>query len=278
MTRISRPHLSHLQRKILIDKNKKLMSQLQDILNSHLPQGVQLTGDINASVLKAMKAIADMKNIDDSYTHLSICLDRSGSMQSIREDIIGGFNAFINSQKELPGKLTVSLIQFDNYYEQIYTFVDGKEVIDLTKESFIPRGGTALNDSFYRLIEETKQYIDNMPGNKPGRVLFLSLTDGEENASAQRSTTDLKQFIKQCEQDYKWTFSYIGAEQDAFIEGEARGISFKNSYTFDKSKAGVDMMFQNLTRSSSLYRTASSVDLANEVYNLSDDTKNNIQP
>ena len=48
-----------------------------------------------------------------NYTHISVILDRTGSMESIRDDTIGGFNTFLQEQKVQPGSATLTLVQFD---------------------------------------------------------------------------------------------------------------------------------------------------------------------
>jgi len=60
----------------------------------------------------------------DDYTHSTVVLDRTGSMESIRDDTIGGFNAFLEKQKAEPGSATLTLVQFDSQdpYEVIHRF------------------------------------------------------------------------------------------------------------------------------------------------------------
>lgn len=250
------------------------MNNLQEILTKNLPNGIVLTPDVNSAVLNAMKQVADAKLIDEDYTHISICLDRSGSMQSISSDIIGGLNAFLASQREKPGKLTVSLSQFDDYYDKIYEFVDIKEVKDLTSETFSPRGMTALNDSFDTLITDTKDKIMNMGFARPGRVLFVSLTDGLENASKRVSKQQLADKIKLMTAEYNWVFSYIGAEQDSFSESQSRGMFAKDTMNFRKDSLGVKAMYSTLDNATSVFRSAS-MDVAQQSFNLSDEA---VQP
>ena len=80
------------------------------------------------------------------YTHISIILDRTGSMETIRDDTIGGFNTFLNDQKKQPGIATMTLVQFDTVdpYEIIHKFKPIQEVPELTHETYIPRASTPL--------------------------------------------------------------------------------------------------------------------------------------
>jgi len=40
------------------------------------------------------------------YVHISVIFDRTGSVESIRDDTSGGFNAFLREQKKAPGAAT----------------------------------------------------------------------------------------------------------------------------------------------------------------------------
>jgi hypothetical protein len=80
------------------------------------------------------------------YTHMAVILDRTGSMESIRDDTIGGFNAFLNEQKQQPGKATLTLVQFDSQdpYEVIHQVKTIQEVSELTKKTYVPRATSFL--------------------------------------------------------------------------------------------------------------------------------------
>ena len=83
------------------------------------------------------------------YTHISVILDRTGSMEPIRDDIIGGFNSFLEQQKAEPGHATLTLVQFDSEdpYEVIHSFEPLDEIPKLSRETFIPRASTPLFDA-----------------------------------------------------------------------------------------------------------------------------------
>src|SRR6185436_3857887 len=100
-----------------------------------------------------------MKN---DYTHISIILDRSGSMASIRDDTIGGLNSFLRDQKGQPGTATLTLVQFDTQdpYEVIQHFTPIDEVPQLTRESFVPRGGTPLLDALGRGVNDLDETLN----------------------------------------------------------------------------------------------------------------------
>jgi len=120
------------------------------------------------------------------YTHISIILDRTGSMETIRDDTIGGFNTFLNDQKKQPGIATMTLVQFDTVdpYEIIHKFKPIQEVPELTHETYIPRASTPLLDAMGRGINDIEKSLAELSEEeRPSKVVVVVITDGMENAS-----------------------------------------------------------------------------------------------
>ncbi|MBC8139134.1 MAG: VWA domain-containing protein, partial [Fibrella sp.] len=111
------------------------------------------------------------------YTHITLVLDRSGSMESMRGDAIGGFNTFLKDQQAAPGAATLTLVQFDDRYEKPYEFAPIASVAPLSERTFVPRGSTALLDAVGQAIEETGGRLASLPEHeRPAKVLFVTLT------------------------------------------------------------------------------------------------------
>lgn len=160
----------------------------------------------------------------EDYTHLTIVLDRSGSMGSCKQDTIGGFNTFLEKQKTVPGKMTVSMVQFDDEYEKLYDFVDVNEVAMLNNKTFEPRGSTRLRDALARAIDETGDRLAAMAeSQRPTRVVVLTLTDGGENASRKCTPTQLDDRVEVQKGRYSWDFIFIGADLDSFTGKQCYG-------------------------------------------------------
>lgn len=203
-----------------------------------------------------------------NYTHVAILIDKSGSMNRIKSDVIGGFNQLIQDQKNIPGELTVTLVQFDEnmglQYDVINDFSPINEVVELNESNYIPRGSTPLNDAFARLINETGSKLANMEESKrPEKVLIVSITDGEENASKEHTRQSLKDLIEHQEQRYNWKFMYIGANQDSYAEGGSRGISA--AYNFSADSKGTKKMSKVFSATLASYRSA----ISTKEYDLS---------
>jgi len=168
-------------------------------------------------------------------THIEFLLDRSGSMESIKDDIEGGFNAYIAEQAKDPGECTVSLTQFDNQFEPVFTAVDIKQV---GKLNLVPRGGTALLDALGQSIAALGQRLSALPEDqRPGTVIFAIMTDGMENASREFTHAAIKEMITRQEKEYNWQFLYMGADQDAIEVGMSIGIDQGRSLSYSRGRS-----------------------------------------
>lgn len=178
---------------------------------------------------------------------ITVVLDRSGSMQSIREDTIGGLNAFFADQKKEEGNDIISMIQFDNAYEIVFECVELEHVVDITEETFVPRGGTALLDAMGRTINTTKARLDALDEDKkPEKVIFIIITDGNENASREFTREQVFSMVTERTEKSDWHFIYLGANQDAIAVGRNIGISRDSAITYTSRKTR--STYKNLSR------------------------------
>ncbi len=170
-----------------------------------------------------------------NLTDITVVLDRSGSMSSIKEEAENGLNHFIDEQKELPGSASFTLVKFDTEYEFAYKGVDIQSVGKCTLE---PRGMTALLDAVGRSINETGERLKNtLEEEKPGLVVFVIVTDGAENSSHEFTRSQIKEMIEKQRSTYKWQFTFLGANQDAFAEASSIGIASMSTMTYSPHKA-----------------------------------------
>ena len=175
----------------------------------------------------------------DNHTRIAVILDRSGSMGSCRESTVTGFNTFIREQKKLPGTATVKLVQFDDEYEIVFD-KPLQDAPELTQETFVPRGSTALLDAQGRTIIELGKELEAMAeSERPSKVIVVTLTDGQENASTDFTTEKIAEMIKHQRETYGWDFVFLGANQDAVKVGIAMNISPQASMTYKTSVQGM---------------------------------------
>jgi Mg-chelatase subunit ChlD len=186
----------------------------------------------------------------ENLTQITIILDRSGSMSVVRDATVAGFNEFVNGQKNVPGEAHVSLIQFDteNAYELLFDRKPLAQVPQLTVEMYVPRGGTPLHDAVGRGIDDLGAKLAATPeADRPGKVVFVIMTDGLENSSREYTAPRIAEMIQHQRERYKWEFVFLGANQDAILTGERLNIPMASSVTFAATPAGV----RNLTRATS---------------------------
>jgi uncharacterized protein YegL len=156
-------------------------------------------------------------------TDVTVVLDRSGSMAVCKVEAEDGVNHFIESQRKQPGDCRFSLVQFDTTYEFVYSNVP---IADVPKYSLVPRGMTALLDAVGMAIKTAGVRLAAMDeADRPCLVVFVIVTDGQENASREFTKLQIKEMIEQQRAVYKWQFTFLGANQDAFAEASGLGIA-----------------------------------------------------
>jgi hypothetical protein len=189
-------------------------------------------------------------------TEIIVVLDRSGSMASIKADMEGGFNTFLAEQKKVSGECRVSLFQFDDQFEQVYTAVPLAEVPALLIE---PRGSTALYDAVAQAMNLTGQRLAKLPEwNRPAKIVFMVITDGCENASREYSGPSgqarVKAIIEHQESKYNWGFVYLGSSPTT--QQDAHGIGIRAASNYVASAAGVHAMNATVGQAVRGYRNA----------------------
>lgn len=180
------------------------------------------------------------------YTDVVIVLDRSGSMSSVKDDTEGGFNNFIQKQKQLEGKCVVSLYQFDSEFETVY---EGRDIQEVPPLYLSPRWATALLDAMGRAINLTGDRLRNLPeSERPNKVVFVVLTDGYENSSREFSKAQIKEKVEHQEEKYRWLFVFLGAGMDAILEGSNYGFKGGKCLSTSASPQGQVYAYETLSK------------------------------
>lgn len=204
-----------------------------------------------------------MKN----HTEIICVLDRSGSMEKIKSDAVGGFNSFLNEQKELPDSASLTLVLFNNRYELIHNNTPLNEVEPISEKVYKTSGTTALFYALGRTIDEVGQRLANTDeSERPNKILFIILTDGEENASDRYLGANnepiytqerINTLISHQRDVYNWEFVFLAANQDAMSTAEKISISGGNAMNFASSGSSVKAAYSNVNKMSKRFRAAS---------------------
>lgn len=200
--------------------------------------------------------------MNTDYTHLAIVQDKSGSMTSLRDETIQGFNTYLEEQQKLPGKCTFSLLQFDTDFNVICEMEPVKSVRPLTRDTYRTIGNTALLDAIGRTIVTLGQKLEALPeAERPARVIIAVITDGEENSSeeyqGEAGRAKIFEMIKHQTETYKWQFVFLGANQDAIKSGQNIGMAATNSISMAHNSVGVKSGYVALAANTTCFRSSS---------------------
>jgi len=182
------------------------------------------------------------------YTYLALLADRSGSMIKIRDDAEGGLKTLIKDQRELPGKLTVNLFQFDDAFDEIpEAEIDGW--------GLTPRGSTAMLDAIGKSMTLVGERLSKMPEDeRPDKVVFAIITDGLENASCEWRHDQVAKLIAQQQTDYGWQVVFTAANMDAATVGKGLGIRPESAMNFEANPLNTRSAYAAMSAGVSSYR------------------------
>ena len=191
----------------------------------------------------------------DPALHVTFLLDRSGSMSSISQDVIGGYNNFVSEQRTIDSACFFSAAQFDSGdpYEILHTRISIGSVPELSSATYCPRGVTPLFDAMGTLITRIETTAKEGDGEEDQIVVIF--TDGHENASVNWTRKQIFQLVQQ-KQQLGWKFIFMGANQDAYAEGQRLGIEPGNIQNFRPDREGTERAFESVNRGVYEYRKA----------------------
>ena len=191
-------------------------------------------------------------------THICMILDRTGSMESIKQDTIGGFNSYIAAQKSLPTPATFTLVQFDSQdpFEVIHKFTDIQMVGDLTAQTYMPRASTPLYDAVGRGINDLRAGLGGLPeALRPKKIVMVIVTDGQENASREFTGAQVRKMIADAK-EAGWQFVFLSADESAISDSSSLNIDASNAAFFRKNKMGSNEMWERVSNRSMAYRSS----------------------
>lgn len=180
-------------------------------------------------------------------TEIVFILDKSGSMSGLEKDTIGGFNSFINRQKEENVEAFVSVVLFSDNSEVTYDRVPLVKIEPMNDKQYQVGGCTALLDAVGDAINHIKNiHKYARKEDVPEKTIFVITTDGEENSSERYSQKDIKKLISKYQEE-GWEFLFLGANIDAVSEGSKLGIKAQNAVRYECDSIGTETNFRVLS-------------------------------
>ncbi len=198
--------------------------------------------------------------MDISATELVFILDKSGSMNGLEKDSIGGYNAMLEKQKAQPGECLITTVLFNHRHELLHDRVDIRAVAPLGTKDYVVGGNTALLDAMGMAIEKILQAQSmNLAQRRAKRVLFVIITDGEENASRKHRVQEIRQMIDRQRAIEGWEFIFLGANIDAVETGGRYGIGADRALDYVPDAEGTRLNYAAVSDAILGFREAGNV-------------------
>lgn len=205
---------------------------------------------------RKLKSVKETKNSKSKpgKTLVTLLLDRSGSMQGVRDDTIGAINAYVETLKSTPETIHFSLVLFDTApggrmdLQKVHVGAKIADVKPLTREDYTPRGGTPLIDAACSTIRAVEESLVG----KDAKVVIAIQTDGQENQSVENDWQGLKSLIAE-KQAKGWEFVFMGAGIDAYDQGRRMGIATDNTVSYGRGKAETQAVFRSMAANTASY-------------------------
>ncbi len=180
-------------------------------------------------------------------------------MAGLEKDTIGGFNSMLQKQKALSGECRITTVLFDNRYELLHDRIDIRAVSHMTEREYQVGGSTALLDAIGLTIQKLVSVQKNTAEEyRAGKVMFVIITDGEENSSREFSADRVRKMIE-AEKKYGWEFVFLGANIDAVETAAHFGIAPQMAVDFIADEEGIELNFDAMSEAVACFRAAGAV-------------------
>lgn len=184
------------------------------------------------------------------HPHFYVLFDRSGSMESMREAVVDGFNRLLAEQQAEESEARITLIQFDTEdpHEVLADALPISEVLPLTAAQFVPRGGTPLFDATGRVVTmaASRQDQRQVSGEAAEDVTIVTITDGQENQSHEFSRAQIVDLVS-AKKEQGWSFVFLGAGLDAYGEAQGMGYDSRSVQSWAPDGTGAALAFRSLS-------------------------------
>lgn len=211
--------------------------------------------------------------VDSRKGLLVLLVDKSGSMQPMREATIEGMKGILDNHARMVkcGDMdymmayfaqfdyspfsTISIKGNNDGYEEILDMVtlDWSELPDVS--SYQPRGSTALYDAMGKMITTVGAKLSSMPeAERPGKINVFVITDGQENSSTEYVASAIKKMIQEQTDKYSWNFNFVGSDPRAILDAKDN-LGISNVLNFNATVEGTRSAYVSMSTQSKSYFT-----------------------
>lgn len=192
----------------------------------------------------------------ENLTDLVFVIDESGSMMGLEKDTVGGCNRVLEANRELPGRCRMTTWFFSNDAHRVQDHVDVRDAEPFSTKTYRPHGCTALLDAMGEAIQDTERLQTLGTGAaEKSRVVFVVMTDGEENASRHFTSEQVKHMVREREAE-GWEFLFLAANIDAVEAAGSVGIRADRAASFSASPRGIETGFDAVAEAACCARAA----------------------
>lgn len=189
-----------------------------------------------------------MIDVKTAFNEIVFVLDRSGSMSGLEKDTIGGYNSFLNQQKQSGTKAVISTVLFDHEIQILHDRLPISNIKELTAKDYQPRGCTALLDAVGGSVSHIHKLHKKLAAaDRPSKTIIVIITDGYENSSKNYTYKKVKDMLSKRQEKDGWEFVFLGANIDAAAEAESFGISRKRAVNYKADSKGTLKNFEMLS-------------------------------
>jgi hypothetical protein len=190
--------------------------------------------------LGCVGAQIDSLNSDD-VTLLAVLIDASGSMQSVRDDVIDSFNAMARALADSKARdsILMSAWTFSDQPSLLFGYTPIDRVQDLTKAAYAPNGSTALYDAAldgFTGIVAYGQELRN--GGIRTRCIVIIISDGGDNSSGHTAASVRTVALDLLKQEY-YTLAFVGMGRPQDFKQIAADMGFPSVLTVGNSASEI---------------------------------------
>ena len=189
-------------------------------------------------------------------TYVCFVLDESGSMEICRDATIDGFNEQVNAVRQnakAGGKTSVSMFRFgcppNSSPQESYFDKSVSDLLRISRETYSPFGNTPMYDAIGLALTR----LETLPQTDNTGFLVIVVSDGQENASRKWTSARLAEKVKALQNTGKWTFVYIGANQDLTKVQETFGLHAGNMMGYNSTVIGTQSMYDASVQNTASY-------------------------